>query len=146
MTKYVVGFMFNPQMSMVAMIRKKRPKWQNGLMNGIGGKVEPGESVEDTMIREFSEETGYDTHEKWRVFCAASGVNNDKSTMVIDFFYTFGPLHKLVSMTDEEIVIVNVTEIFQEPKKFIGNIPWLIALCLDYGKGIYPPIFVQVSY
>lgn len=35
-TKYVVGFAFDLTLTMVALIRKNRPEWQMGLLNGIG--------------------------------------------------------------------------------------------------------------
>ena len=38
MTKYVVGFMFSPDKQFVALIRKNRPEWQAGKLNGIAGK------------------------------------------------------------------------------------------------------------
>lgn len=57
-TKYVVGFMFSEDSSKVALIRKNRPEWQKGLLNGIGGHCESSDkNNQDTMIREFEEET-----------------------------------------------------------------------------------------
>lgn len=39
MIRYVCGFMFNNLKSSVVLIRKKRPEWQNGMFNGVSGKV-----------------------------------------------------------------------------------------------------------
>jgi hypothetical protein len=36
--KYVLGFMFDEELRNVALIRKIKPKWQEGKWNGIGGK------------------------------------------------------------------------------------------------------------
>ena len=55
---YVVGFLFNPDMTEVVLIKKNRPDWQKGLLNGVGGKIESGEDPITAMIREFKEETG----------------------------------------------------------------------------------------
>lgn len=55
--RYVLGFAFD-LMGRVAMIKKARPEWQAGLFNGIGGKIEPGETSKEAMSREFLEETG----------------------------------------------------------------------------------------
>lgn len=57
-TEYVVGFCFNGPKNRVVLIRKARPAWQAGLLNGVGGHIEPGESPDEAMRREFYEETG----------------------------------------------------------------------------------------
>jgi hypothetical protein len=48
----------------VLLIRKAKPDWQRGLLNGIGGKVEVRngfiETINEATIREFKEETGLD--------------------------------------------------------------------------------------
>jgi ADP-ribose pyrophosphatase YjhB (NUDIX family) len=54
-TEYCVGFAFFG--SDVILIRKARPAFQKGLLNGVGGKIEFGENVFQAMIREFFEET-----------------------------------------------------------------------------------------
>lgn len=56
MIEYAVGFIHNDHD--VALIRKDRPEWQAGFLNGIGGKLEPGETPHDAMIRECHEEAG----------------------------------------------------------------------------------------
>ena len=60
---YVLGFAFTTD-GRVALIQKKRPAWQAGRLNGIGGKVEGTEHSAAAMVREFREETGVDTPEK----------------------------------------------------------------------------------
>lgn len=56
---YVVGFAFSEERSRVVLIRKTKPKWQAGYLNGVGGKVEPTDSsAHAAMAREFHEETG----------------------------------------------------------------------------------------
>jgi 8-oxo-dGTP pyrophosphatase MutT (NUDIX family) len=56
MTTYSCAFAFAG--ASVLLIRKAKPEWQKGLLNGIGGKLESPESVMDCTIREFREETG----------------------------------------------------------------------------------------
>jgi 8-oxo-dGTP diphosphatase len=41
----------------VLLLNRERSSWM-GCWNGIGGKLEPGESPRDSMIREIAEETG----------------------------------------------------------------------------------------
>lgn len=57
MTTFVLGFAFDID-GQVALIRKTKPEWQKGKLNGIGGKVEERELPEEAMEREFFEETG----------------------------------------------------------------------------------------
>lgn len=57
--QYVLGFMFNEAESKVILIFKNRPAWQAGKLNGIGGKIEEGETPIQAMNREFAEETGF---------------------------------------------------------------------------------------
>lgn len=56
--RYVVGYCFSPDMSAVALIEKLKPEWQKGKLNGVGGKVEAGETPQEAMAREFEEEAG----------------------------------------------------------------------------------------
>lgn len=44
LSRYVVGFLFDSEFRQVALIRKQKPQWQAGLLNGIGGKIEYGEN------------------------------------------------------------------------------------------------------
>lgn len=59
MREYVLGFLTNPSLSRVLLIQKARPAWQFGLLNGVGGAIEPGETPEQAMIREYEEETPF---------------------------------------------------------------------------------------
>lgn len=60
--RWVVGFLFSGDGSAVVLIRKNRPEWQAGKLNGVGGKMEDGDrSIEEAMVRAFAEETGWST-------------------------------------------------------------------------------------
>jgi 8-oxo-dGTP diphosphatase len=59
MKAYTLGFIFSPDLSEVFLIRKTHPEFQVGLLNGVGGKVETGESYIACMEREGREEAGY---------------------------------------------------------------------------------------
>lgn len=56
--RFVLGFCFDIGYHNVLLIEKNRPPWQAGKLNGIGGKIEEGESPSGAMVREFQEETG----------------------------------------------------------------------------------------
>ncbi len=145
-TYYVAGFMFDPTMNYVALIRKNKPEWQKGLLNGIGGKIEDGESPNSAMIREFGEEARYAGTPDWKHFCMMSGTNNDGSSFGVYFYWSFGDLHRLTSNESEQIEIVTVPNLLYEAYQTVGNVKWLVALAVDCGKGIYPPYSVHVRY
>lgn len=58
MQLFVCGFCFDQERDRVVLIQKAQPDWQAGRLNGVGGKVESGESVAQAMTREFEEEAG----------------------------------------------------------------------------------------
>jgi 8-oxo-dGTP diphosphatase len=60
-SRYVLGFMLDPRRQRVSLIRKNKPAWQAGKLNGIGGSIEKGETPAEAMAREFLEETGVPT-------------------------------------------------------------------------------------
>ncbi len=54
--RYVVGFLFfGPN---VVLLKKNRLQWQAGLLNGVGGKIEPPETPLQAMDRKCTEEIG----------------------------------------------------------------------------------------
>lgn len=57
MKQYVAGFMRDAA-GYVALVRKNKPQWQAGKLNGIGGGIEQYETPHDAMCREWFEETG----------------------------------------------------------------------------------------
>lgn len=66
MTDYVCGFMKDNDGN-VALVRKLKPKWQAGSLNGIGGAIEMFEAPIDAMRREWQEETGHEQRD-WEQF------------------------------------------------------------------------------
>lgn len=146
MKSYVVGFMFNDDLSRVALIRKTHPAWQAGKMNGIGGILEEEERSREGMVREFEEETGLKTSTlRWRHFADMSGVNNDGQEFFIDFFATFGKLDHLKTVTEERIELVSVIDVNPRRADMIDNLPWLIGLARDHLHD-RRPTFVSVKY
>lgn len=72
--RYVAGLMFSDDDTYVVLVRKSHPQWQEGRLNGVGGKVEDGEQPIDAMVREFREEAGLQTAPaEWRPFCVVRG-------------------------------------------------------------------------
>jgi len=126
MTNMVLGFRFNPKKDKVVLIEKKRPIWQGGDMNGIGGHVERTEHFPDAMEREFYEETGlFVSHAKWTQFVTLT----DKKLFKLHCFYSFGAIDAVRSTTDEEVFKVTVSSLgFQ---KLVKHIDWLVPMARE---------------
>lgn len=68
---FTLGIIFSPSLEYVYLIRRDHPDSQKGKLNGVGGKVEPGETVGACMAREAVEECGYSG--KWTRFGIKEG-------------------------------------------------------------------------
>lgn len=126
MQEYVLGFMFDDTAERVLLIRKNRPSWQAGLLNGIGGHIEPGELPIDAMIREFREETGA-SHDDWRHYLV---LEFPKGRIYCYAAQNTDACNEARTMTDEPLVI---TQIAQMPHDVLDNIRWMIPMALDRG-------------
>jgi 8-oxo-dGTP diphosphatase len=129
--EYVVGFAFGPG-KRVALIRKTKPEWQAGLLNGVGGKVEDfDDDIWCAMAREFEEETGVKTTGKdWRLYLE---IATDKSHVY--FFCTRlkdEQFKELRSTTDETLVV-----------RFYDSLDW--AECLPNLRWAIPMATVARS-
>lgn len=125
MTDYVAAFAFSEDYTRVALMRKVRPDWQAGQLNGIGGKVEGRELPIEAMVREWGEETNSQPSEldftlavilvgrDWRVF----------------FFRAVFDIDDLKAAEDEPIEIHPANRL---PTDVLWNLWWLVPLCRDH--------------
>jgi 8-oxo-dGTP diphosphatase len=134
-THYVVGFLFkentrpdlnHKNKTMVALIRKTRPDWQAGKLNGIGGKMEPGEEAYAAMEREFMEETGFHAS-RWVPFC---DMEYPKPGVVVHCYKARCEDANLNQLTDEKPEWFWVDNVMQRDD-LLPNLKWLIPLALD---------------
>ncbi len=124
--EFTLGFVFNSTLSQVLLIHKHRPAWQAGRVNGVGGKLEPGETPLEGIRREVREESALDIPagdwlpvaemraDGWRVHVFAARYSGDPAAAR--------------SQTDEPVRWVPVGAL---PPDVISNLTWLIPLCLD---------------
>ncbi len=130
MNYYVAGFMFDTKGENVVLIRKQKPEWQKGRLNGIGGKVELSDlHFYESMTREFREETGVLTPE-------------DDWVHFVDYFWEGGIVYFFFCKNDkyfnaaktteiEEVVKYPVQFVKLQANSVIYNLKWLIPLALD---------------
>jgi 8-oxo-dGTP diphosphatase len=134
---YVCGFLFTHDRRHVALIHKLKPDWQRGKFNGIGGKLEVGETISEAMGREFFEETGlFIQRFHWERFLTMKFVAKDE---VVHFFkatLVSGEVH-LESKTDELVGWYKVNEggqVLNLPT--LPNLAWVIPMALSGNKGL----------
>ncbi len=125
---YVVGFAFSSNQDLLLLIRKKRPEWQEGKLNGVGGKIEGDEEPLNAMVREFEEESGLATElNQWRYM----GSITDKGTWTVHFFTTRLNVWSARTMTDEDLEVIQVRDLDQYD--VIPNLRYLVPMALaDY--------------
>jgi 8-oxo-dGTP diphosphatase len=114
--------MFSPDRSRVLLIRKRRPAWQAGRLNGVGGKIEPGEAPADAMRREFREEAALDT-DAWQHVLTLTGHHWQGH-----FYRAFGDVDAARPLTDEPLERHPARLL---PADVIPNLSWIIPLMLD---------------
>jgi len=120
---YVVGFLFDKKLERVLLIRKNKPQWQKGLLNGVGGKAEEGETYSQAMTRKFKEEAGLWIH-TWLSFHM---LKFDAGAVI--FYWATGDVDSAKSLTDEKLEIHLISELNSLP--VIPNLRWLIPMCMD---------------
>jgi 8-oxo-dGTP pyrophosphatase MutT (NUDIX family) len=140
MRKYVAGFLFREmtqklmQVKQVLLVRKNRPEWQAGLMNGIGGQIEGTETAREAMVREFHEEANYapPMNDGWELFA------NERGPGYEVFFFR----HTMDAQMDASYIAPSRNDSGEElewvdvwpwPPQYpvIGNLNWLLPLALD---------------
>lgn len=131
--KYVLGFMFSGDRKQVALIRKDRPDWQKGKFNAPGGKIEPGETPLDAMVREFREETGCETDcSTWSPFARIEGMGEKGEPHEVYCFVAVGDLGGIRQAEDEVPWIVQTDQLSSRTGEMVGNLPWLVYMALDH--------------
>lgn len=124
MKEYVLGFMLSEKGDYVALMKKNRPDWQAGKLNGVGGGIEDGEYPLNAMTREFKEETGV-THSDWLY----SGRLNGQGYTVYVFHTYSDKVFDVTTTTDEEVATYRLKDL----NKFdiLPTALYLIALLKD---------------
>lgn len=129
--QYVLGFAMNPTKTRVLLLVKETPQWQKGLINGIGGKKEPGESALEAMQREFREETGLITDiTQWKSFGQMGS-----EYFQVDLFWTTmteAELSQHQSLTAERVGLYDFSLLLEHRfHRCMPNLPWILGALLD---------------
>lgn len=125
--EYVCGFCFNSDLTQVALIQKLRPQFLFGRLNGIGGKINPGEFPKDAMPREFEEETGV-LVPYWLYMLTLKGPN-----FAVHFYHNVvehSVFEQIRTNTDEEVYKADVCDVLSGALPQVENLPWLVELAV----------------
>ena len=136
---YVAGFLIDADRDAVLLIRKRRPSWQAGRLNGVGGKIEAGETPAQAMRREFREEASLDIsswdHFLYLTFPAGA----------VWFFRAFADQRVLAAATagtDEPLELCQIGDLLGPAAPIIANLRWILPLAA-HRHDRYAPTFVS---
>lgn len=142
--KMVAGFLFSGPR--VLLVEKIKPTWQAGLLNGVGGVIDPDETPSAAIEREFCEETGLPPGTlEWRHFCTEK-----EPFGAYVYFYTAHlmdrrrhpwPVHNDVG---EHLRWLHHHEILTGKWRTLGNLSWLLPLALDW-REFNSPVLVEAK-
>lgn len=126
MKEYVAVFM-KDSAGYVALVRKNKPTWQAGKLNGIGGAVEPGEHPRLAMWREWIEETGH-AQPEWNHFATlrfdSATVHFFKASVdTLPIFPAFNDIGERIEKHPYELAVRYVDT--------IPNLKWLLPLAFE---------------
>ena len=139
LNKYVVGFAFSEDCNNILLIRKNKPEWQKGLLNGIGGKIEAGEFPLDAMTRECEEEAGLilDWNYRGRII----GENDDLEQFECHLFYTYDDkIYNFIQMEEECVSVYDTGRV--RALAIVNNLKYLIPFGM-YNNGT---AFLDLTY
>ena len=126
MKRYSLGFVFNGSLDKVLLMHKLKPEWQAGKLNGLGGKVEEGETALSCISREIQEESGLVIPcDQWKFIGELNG--EDWTTGVYGAIY-HGPTEDAKSIEKEPINWFNPSTL---PENIIPNLSWLVPLTIE---------------
>jgi len=130
MQKYVLAIAETPG-DQIVLVEKNRPKWQAGLYNFVGGKVEEGETALMAMQREFMEETGV-LFSDWTEI----GTMARDGGFHIDVFYACDPSFACATTFDEPIFVASYEAFAYEfsQGKCVSGLMWLYHMAKDPDK------------
>jgi 8-oxo-dGTP diphosphatase len=121
MKKFTVGFLLTLDLEKVLLIHKIAPAWQKGKLNGLGGKIEPGEGAVTCFIREIEEESGILLEKKQvRLMGTLKGIDWQ--------VYVFGAIYQgeLFEPKVHEKEKIEWFEVANLPDKCVPNLYWSI--------------------
>lgn len=143
--RYVVGFLFPLDKPGHVVLLKKSTEgkpgveWQDGLWNGLGGKVEDGEMPEAAMARECAEEV-----DGLRVDWVHVAVLTD-GTFQLDVFRADCAMDEIPAENDvgERYAAARIDSVVNRKARTIPNLQWLVPMCMGADRAFWPFSIIQ---
>jgi len=152
---YTLGFIICEDK--VLLIEKQKPEFQRGFLNGLGGKIEDNEKVEDCIVREVKEECNMNTiSSDWQHFCTMFGCKESKDNIsdmeywnVFCFVTTvdYIKFNTILQTEKEKLQVTSLSAIYTLNNKLLGNISWLIGMAIDFreNRAFIPPVITYTK-
>lgn len=117
---YSLCFIFNEAKDLVWLIEKKRPQWQAGFLNGIGGKYENDENSLKCSTREVKEETGLNIDiDQW--IPVGEYASSDYVVFINTVSINDNEFAKAEQLTDEKIFTMCVSDVLDINKPILPS-------------------------
>jgi 8-oxo-dGTP diphosphatase len=129
---YVLALLFTADAREVVLVRKTRPAWQAGRVNGLGGKLHEGENLLHAARREVREEAGIDV-DGWEEFL----IWRDPEYRLRAVRAFDDAARRARTAEDQHVFLAPVDAL---PPNVIDNLRWIIPLALD--RDVSVPIAV----
>ena len=137
MTKrYVLGFVMDEKKEKIVLVHNNRPDFQAGKLNGLGGKIEEGETPEEAMKREILEESGLviDDNNLNHIGVIEDNKKDDEDNFKVDVFHaTSSNITKAKKLTDEDVIVFRISDALKQ-ENLTNHVPQIKSTIL---KGYY---------
>lgn len=142
----MVGFLFPFEQPDSVVLLRKRTKgkdgveFMDGLLNGLGGKVEPGEPGAAAMDRECREECG-GLVANWEEVAVLTDGNFQLEVFRADCLLAQVPAENDVGERFRIVRIRDVVE--QEHVRTIPNLQWMVPMAMGADRAFWPFSIIQ---
>jgi 8-oxo-dGTP diphosphatase len=130
---FVLALLYTMDGRHVVLMKRTRPLWQNGRVNGLGGGILEGETPAGAARREVREECGVDVPEWTEVL-----VWEDAEYRMHVMRAMSSRASEARTLEDQEVFLASVDAL---PANVIDNLKWLVPLALD--RDVAMPIGVK---
>jgi 8-oxo-dGTP diphosphatase len=134
---YVNGFLFDPTLTHVVLLRKNKPPHQEGLLNGVGGKIDAGETPLQAMEREFREEAwpACNKTPEWTEFAVLNWTgSHHPNGAQMHLFRATGNVWAARSLTAEKVEVFKVADLMDRCDT-IFNLRWILQMARSFYFG-----------
>ncbi len=144
-TRYTVGFIFDRTCQYVLLVHKRKPRWQQGKLNGVGGKVKRNETLIQCISRETREECCLSIKPSaWKRVGTIQHrrSSNDVGTVAVFAARFLGDRHKARRGDHEEVMWCLVDAL---PSNALSGVRWLVLLAREIVQRKDPSLITIIA-